>query len=106
MHNSYIVESIKTKYLNLLDYFLKSIINKTMTKTNKKTNLVPQNGRINESNLLFIISLAQGINMNRTSHKSLQTTVENVRYRSYQTNHAFMKKLYLAFFFFSIIHSL
>ena len=69
MHNSYIVESIKTKYLNLLDYFLKSIINKTMTKTNKKTNLVPQNGRINESNLLFIISLAQGINMNRTSHK-------------------------------------
>lgn len=35
-----------------------------MTKTNKnKNNLVPQNGRINESNLLFIIGLAQGINM-------------------------------------------
>lgn len=38
MHNSYIVESIKTKYLNLLDYFLKSIINKTTTKTNKQKN--------------------------------------------------------------------
>lgn len=68
MHNSYIVESIKTKYLNLLITFFK-IDYKQNNGKNKQKILVPQNGRINESNPFFIISLAQGINMNRTSHK-------------------------------------
>lgn len=37
---------------------------------------------------------------------SLQTTVENFRYRSYQTNHAFMKTLDLPFFMTQSLHHL
>lgn len=52
MHNSYIIESITTKYLNLLITFYNLLQNKK-----KKKKLVPQNRKIN---------LAQWINMNLT----------------------------------------